>query len=63
MGRILFFLGLALVAWILFKSWQRKQLGEKPGVDVKQKAILAVKPKKRSCLANTAVPTAPCLKV
>src|SRR3546814_1609218 len=30
MGRILFFLGLALVAWILFKSWQRKQLVEKP---------------------------------
>ncbi|WP_306480720.1 PP0621 family protein [Limnobacter sp.] len=43
MGRILFFLGLALLAWILFKSWQRKQLGEKPGVDVKQKGNLGRK--------------------
>ena len=36
MGRILFFLGLAFVAWILFKSWQRRRLDEKPSLDTKK---------------------------
>ncbi|MCR2746119.1 PP0621 family protein [Limnobacter parvus] len=43
MGRILFFLGLALVAWMIFKSWQRKQLDEKPSDKPKQKSSLGRK--------------------
>ena len=43
MGRILFFIGLALVALILFKNWQRKQLGEKPGAKPKQTGNLGRK--------------------
>lgn len=38
MGRILFFLALAVVAWVIFKSWKRKQLdANKPGVGTQQK--------------------------
>lgn len=45
MGRILFFIGLAIVAYFLFKSWQRKQLDQEgqPAVKAKQKGNLGRK--------------------
>lgn len=37
MGRILFFLGMGLLAWALFKGWQRRRLGEKSSLNAQQK--------------------------
>ncbi|HEX4842150.1 MAG TPA: PP0621 family protein [Limnobacter sp.] len=43
MGRILFFVGLAIVVWVVWKAWQRKQLDNQPGVKAQQKGNLGRK--------------------
>ncbi|HEY1057908.1 MAG TPA: PP0621 family protein [Limnobacter sp.] len=44
MGRILFLVVLALLGWVFFKSWQRKQLGDKPTGNPQQKQGLGRNP-------------------